>query len=604
MRRVIIGAALLLVVAGAAMMVLMLRGSAPAVPRSPVPRSPDVEEIPDRFAQMVVPKKVESVSRFPTMEAPDQVAVGKPFVAQISLTEEQVTPDVKVAHGKTTADGKLELPLPAGKEGWDLEVVLSAPAFTLDGGANSATIHLPKNGDSTVAAFHLTAKPIASAREEVKLYATLWHEGAYLAKLVRPIVVTAVTAPAGAGVPKVHAQAAPETLAPPRAVSSLLPLQDRAPDLTLYLTHGLDPANPRAAQLIVVSPHLSPSTRAYALPPQEGLGEVLQHEYALFAGATPRGVALPGARAAGESKEATIALVRGFGLVLFQQFAPAPFKEVYFRLRDQLGDRFQSMQVITDDPTLPWELMRPQRGPEERDFLGVELALARWHVGQSTTQLDRPPQALALDQIVAIAPKYKGELALPHQADELNALAALGVEPQVSDGSVAATRELFRSAPRGIVHFAGHGVVKSFDQHAPEYVMRLADGELDLMTWRGLRGRAADAHPLLFWNACELGEARRVAGFVEGWAPAALDAGASGYIGGLWPLGDRGAADFARRFYGSLARSAKLVQMRAQPELEPVAVLLREARKGFYETGDPTYLAYVYYGDPLFRLTR
>jgi len=46
---------------------------------------------------------------------------------------------------------------------------------------------------------------------------------------------------------------------------------------------------------------------------------------------------------------------------------------------------------------LPWELLRPaRRGSkgerEERDFLGMEFQVARWHVGESLVQLERPPQ--------------------------------------------------------------------------------------------------------------------------------------------------------------------------------------------------------------------
>jgi hypothetical protein len=71
-----------------------------------------------------------------------------------------------------------------------------------------------------------------------------------------------------------------------------------------------------------------------------------------------------------------------------------------------------------------------------------------------------------------------------------------------------------------------------------------------------------------------------------------LDAGAGGVIGGLWALGDQGASGFAARFYDALGDDPK------------VAYALRKAREGYYETGDPTYLAYVLYGDPNLTLRR
>jgi CHAT domain-containing protein len=117
------------------------------------------------------------------------------------------------------------------------------------------------------------------------------------------------------------------------------------------------------------------------------------------------------------------------------------------------------------------------------------------------------------------------------------------------------------------------------------------------MTWRGLAPHAQKAHPLFFFNACDVGQAQHVLNFVDGWAPAVLEAGASGYIGGLWPLADRGAAEFAVSFYDLVG--AELPQGSVN-----VADALRKTRQLFYKNGDPTFLAYVYYGDPNLYLTR
>ncbi len=91
-------------------------------------------------------------------------------------------------------------------------------------------------------------------------------------------------------------------------------------------------------------------------------------------------------------------------------------------------------------------------------------------------------------------------------------------------------------------------------------------------------------------NACKLGQARSIANFVAGWAPAVLDTGASGYIGGMWPLVDRAAAEFSARFYREVERGMKR---------GPVSVFaaLREARRLFYHTGDPTFPDHAYFRD-------
>jgi len=77
--------------------------------------------------------------------------------------------------------------------------------------------------------------------------------------------------------------------------------------------------------------------------------------------------------------------------------------------------------------------------------------------------------------------------------------------------------------------------------------------------------------------------------------PAVPEAGASGYIGGLWPLTESGAYDFSTHFCGALEK-----ELGHSPVY--LTELLRQARTRFYQTGDPTYLAYGFYGDVNLRL--
>ena len=86
-------------------------------------------------------------------------------------------------------------------------------------------------------------------------------------------------------------------------------------------------------------------------------------------------------------------------------------------------------------------------------------------------------------------------------------------------------------------------------------------------------------------------------GWSDGGAPAVLDAGASGFISGLWPLFDDAAAAFSKHFYDELER--RLADGQA-----PVADIVATGRQLFLETGDPTYLAYVFYGDVNLRFVR
>jgi CHAT domain-containing protein len=150
-----------------------------------------------------------------------------------------------------------------------------------------------------------------------------------------------------------------------------------------------------------------------------------------------------------------------------------------------------------------------------------------------------------------------------------------------------------RNPPNGIIHFCGHGFAPSRADRR-RFAILLEDGELDLMSWQGMTGPRLTTHPFFFFNACDIGRTKRVADFVDGWAPAALELGAAGYVGALWPIQDDGAAAFAASFYAELAK-----QM--QPAAS-IATVLRNTRASRLAKGDATGLAYAFYGDPHLRV--
>ncbi len=285
----------------------------------------------------------------------------------------------------------------------------------------------------------------------------------------------------------------------------------------------------------------------------------------------------------------SLALVRGFSCELYRRLAPKLFKTEWSRLRRAMGSQLRSIQIFSNNPAIPWELMRPVERctTQDGELLGVQYLVARWHVGDHLRQLDRPNQQVPL-RLFVVAPRYEGDELLPFQRKEVRALSRMPSSRLVSPASYAEFGALVGRSPPGIIHFSGHGLIERYDG-IPRFTIKLEDGALDVPSWRGLF--AGNGHPFYFFNACDTGQAESVVRFVEGWAPAVLDAGASGFIGGMWPLFDESAADFAVRFYGSIARRITADR--------PVAVAeaLREARRQFFETGDPTYLAYTFYGD-------
>ena len=97
----------------------------------------------------------------------------------------------------------------------------------------------------------------------------------------------------------------------------------------------------------------------------------------------------------------------------------------------------------------------------------------------------------------------------------------------------------------------------------------------------------------IFLNACEAGQANLTITGLGGWAEAFLRRDASVFIGSLWSINDALAAQFARAFYDCL------LGLNGQ-EAQPVGVAFQAARQAIkaQDPDNPTWLAYVLYGDP------
>ena len=189
-----------------------------------------------------------------------------------------------------------------------------------------------------------------------------------------------------------------------------------------------------------------------------------------------------------------------------------------------------------------------------------------------------------------IAHEYQSKTALPFQPEELKNLERVRGYRRVG-GRLSEMQKFFASQPAGIIHFIGHGGILAANATVNDYAIQLEDGTLNVQGWQGSTPQNLSKHPFFFFNACHIGEAQRLVNFVNGWAPAVLERGASGYVGALWQINDHGASEFAAKFYEILDEKLKLGPI-------SVAEVLRLTRRTFLKNGDPTFLAYVYYGDP------
>ncbi len=99
----------------------------------------------------------------------------------------------------------------------------------------------------------------------------------------------------------------------------------------------------------------------------------------------------------------------------------------------------------------------------------------------------------------------------------------------------------------------------------------------------------------MFLNACHAGRVGAGLTYLGGWAQAFYDAGVSAFIGSLWEINDALAAQFALAFYDRLWGLGAF-----EGKAQPLGQAFCEARMTIRDAdpANPTWLAYVLYGDP------
>lgn len=545
--------------------------------------------------------------RHPLLEAPAEIAAGEEFEVTVALTEEQLTPEVSVKPGPgtvVTPEGALQFPMPAAYEAWPVDVELLAAGFdTAEGSPLVRRIMLFRTGDSDYARFTLKARVIKEDSKNRRLIARLYHGGRFLGSVSRPIKIyrdgnamvaealQARDAPMPLGLLSV-----PSTAKDVQQLGSVIRLggeeTDEA-DLEVTINYS-NPDELGDGTIYINSRHIGAPIIADFTTPKD-MSKWLDSKYAELVdlglkvrSAVPLGSS--GARKPGYQKDFNLAAAKGFGLELYRQYVPDNFKDVYWQLKKQ--DKLRSIQITSNSALFPWELVVPEADDGTQDgFLGINYRLARWAPRENARQADRPLDRLAFTGLAAVAPAYDGVNELPFQKVEMDALSKLHGFQQV-DGDFGSFAKLVETASTGFIHFSGHGEANDPGTGSPVFAIRLLDDvTLDPTTWRALTFAPYDkGNPFYFFNACDTGVSTSFGGFVQGWGPAVLESGASGFIGGMWPLNDRTAAAFSTSFYGEISD-----QMKSKPVY--VAEVLQDVRKKFFETGDPTYLAYTFYGN-------
>ena len=269
--------------------------------------------------------------------------------------------------GSATDAGALRLDATGGTDGVTIDVVLSASGFDFPDGRNKAAILVPRDGDSTPALFTIVARAEDALNPQRKIFATLWRDGAYLARLTRAITVTDRPRPtaaadrAGEAVPWNFDTAAGDPASEPVRLDEAF----QAPDLTVFLFGGGEGGE--AGQVIVQSPHLQVSRHGYATP--RGLRDWLAGQYAAM-------LRVAAQRDPDRRRMQGVAFMGGFGAKLWREFAPIPVKEAFWLLDEKLGEDFPQRPGLHRRPlaAMGAHAARPSRGQSRGIFSALPTA--------------------------------------------------------------------------------------------------------------------------------------------------------------------------------------------------------------------------------------
>jgi hypothetical protein len=278
-------------------------------------------------------------------------------------------------------------------------------------------------------------------------------------------------------------------------------------------------------------------------------------------------------------RDAQLAL-ESAGYDLFETLFPPELRTEFWRLKE----RIKTVRIVSNEPWIPWELCKLEDEQHEPGpFLCEAFAVTRWILG-----MDSQPE-LTLRKMAVVAPEQSG---LPHAPEEWTYLHSLAEGSRQVERIPARFAPLLKALGEGVYdgwHFAGHGELSPGDPNNSSIEL----DDYQSLKPRNLSGtpmRLGQARPLVFLNACQAGRGAMSLTGMGGWAYKFLSAQAAAFISTHWSIDDGVALQFAVEFYdrllkqgltiGEAARQARLAARDAHP-------------------GDPTWLAYVVYADPM-----
>jgi CHAT domain/Ternary complex associated domain 7 len=268
------------------------------------------------------------------------------------------------------------------------------------------------------------------------------------------------------------------------------------------------------------------------------------------------------------------------GARLFESLFPPDLQVLLWSLRD----RIKTVQVQSEEPWIPWELCKLYGKDNGRvvegAFMCEAFAVTRWLPG-----IGRKAK-LKLKKIALVVPKDSGLPFAANEGDYVLSLASGDRHVERIPATFVDVRSALAKGEYDGWHFTGHGGFRSPNPNRSAMLLENRD-ELTPEDLSGVVRNLGLAQPLVFLNACQIGRSALSLTDIGGWAAQFLRAEAGAFIGAYWSIYDRAANDFAQTFYSRLLSGM------------PIGKATQEARAAIRLSGDPTWLAYTVFADPL-----
>jgi hypothetical protein len=307
------------------------------------------------------------------------------------------------------------------------------------------------------------------------------------------------------------------------------------------------------------------------------------------------------------SPEKVHKLINEKGESYFNTLFSGSLNSLYFKLENHID----SIRVFTDEPWVPWELVRPcSTGNPSKYFLCEKYSLSR---GIKTKPIDvpfldssntvwqsdgEPSRDKSYNTIAIVIPKDIDRVQL---LDELNWIKNFCGKIGMRIIPISGLGELQAALKAGgfdILHISTHN---TFDYDSPgDSSFALENNEffkLDQLLQKEF-SEFGNNNPLVVMNACESAKHDFSMTSIQGWAEAFISCQAIAFIGTIWKVHADIALKFSQGLYTRLAENIPLGEAVKEARKSCIHQCTSKCKQDCNLKEDPSWLSYQLYGHP------